>query len=40
MALHLGAQAGVLFPGGAFEDATGARMPPQYVAASRVGFQY
>lgn len=40
MALHLGAQAGVLFPGGAFEDATGASLPPQYVAASRVGFQY
>lgn len=38
--LQLGAQAGVLFPGAAFEDATGNAAPSQYLAAARVGFQY
>lgn len=40
MSLQLGVQAGVLFPGGAFEDASGAVLGPQGLAVSRVGFQY
>ncbi len=38
--LQLGAQAGVLFPGGALEDASGVRMPAQWLAMGRFGLQY
>jgi hypothetical protein len=38
--LQLGAQAGVLFPGGATEDADGNRMPIQWLAMGRLGIQY
>jgi hypothetical protein len=37
---NLGAQAGVLFPGGAFEDETGARLPVQWVAIGRAGLTF
>lgn len=38
--LQLGAQAGVLFPGHAFDDAGGAAMPTQWTAVGRLGLQY
>ena len=38
--LQLGAQGGVLFPGGALADATGATMKTPWVAIGRVGLQY
>jgi hypothetical protein len=38
--LQLGAQAGVLFPGGALADATGATMKTPWIAVGRVGLQY
>jgi hypothetical protein len=40
MRLQLGAQAGVLFPGGALADATGATMKTPWVAIGRVGLQF
>lgn len=36
---QLGAQAGVLFPGGAFDDATGATLRTPWVAIGRLGLQ-
>jgi hypothetical protein len=38
--LQLGAQAGVLFPGGALADATGTAMKTPWIAVGRVGLQY
>lgn len=38
--LQLGAQAGVLLPGGALADATGATMKTPWVAIGRVGLQF
>lgn len=37
---QLGAQGGVLFPGGALEDAAGARMPVQWIGVGRFGLQF
>jgi len=36
----LGAQAGLLFPGGAFENDVGARLPPQWIAVGRAGLLF
>jgi hypothetical protein len=36
---QVGAQAGVLFPGGAFEDAGGVSLPTQWVTVGRLGLQ-
>src|SRR5262249_39803901 len=33
-----GAQGGILFPGGAFEDASGAGLPMQWLAVGRLGL--
>jgi hypothetical protein len=38
--LQLGAQAGVLFPGGALADATGTAMKTPWIAIGRAGLQY
>jgi hypothetical protein len=38
--LQLGAQGGVLFPGGALADATGATMKTPWIVIGRVGLQY
>jgi hypothetical protein len=38
--LQLGAQAGVLFPGGALADATGATLRTPWVAIGRLGLQF
>ena len=38
--LQVGAQAGVLFPGGALADATGVEMKTPWIAIGRVGLQY
>ncbi len=38
--LELGAQAGVLFPGHAFDDASGDSLAPQYLAVARLGVQF
>jgi len=38
--LQLGAQAGVLFPGGALADASGVAMKTPWLAVGRVGLQY
>jgi hypothetical protein len=38
--LQLGAQAGVLFPGGALADANGVEMKTPWIAIGRVGLQY
>jgi hypothetical protein len=38
--LQLGAQAGVLFPGGALADASGNAMKAPWIAVGRVGLQY
>jgi hypothetical protein len=38
--LQLGAQAGVLFPGGALADANGVAMKTPWIAVGRVGLQY
>ena len=38
--LQLGAQAGVLFPGGALADATGAAMKTPWITVGRVGVQF
>jgi hypothetical protein len=38
--LQLGAQAGVLLPGGALADATGATMKTPWITIGRVGLQY
>lgn len=35
---NVGAQAGVLFPGGAFENADGQRLPVQWIAIGRLGL--
>ncbi len=40
VALTLGAQAGVLFPGGALADASGKSMPIQHLSMARVGFSF
>jgi hypothetical protein len=40
LTLELGAQGGVLFPGNAFADQNGERMPTQYLAMGRLGLQY
>ena len=37
---QLGAQAGVLFPGGALADATGTEMKTPWIAIGRAGLQY
>ncbi len=37
---QVGAQAGVLFPGGALEDASGARLNTQWVVIGRLGLQF
>ena len=36
----LGAQAGLLLPGGAFEDENGERLPPQWIVISRLGLLF
>jgi hypothetical protein len=36
----LGAQGGILFPGGALEDENGIRMPPQWIAIGRLGLLF
>jgi len=36
----VGAQAGLLFPGGAFENADGTRLPPQWIAIGRLGLLF
>jgi hypothetical protein len=38
--LQLGAQAGILFPGGAFADATGSIMNAPWIVVGRVGLQF
>jgi hypothetical protein len=38
--LLAGAQAGILFPGGAFENADGDRLPPQWIAIGRLGLLF
>jgi len=40
LAVQLGAEGGVLFPGHAFDDATGKTMPTQWIAVGRAGLQY
>ena len=40
LVLQLGAQAGILFPGGAFADANGQIMNAPWLAQGRVGLQY
>lgn len=40
LTLQLGAQAGILFPGGALADASGQTMKAPWLAASRVGLQF
>lgn len=37
---QLGAEGGVLFPGGAFDDAVGNRLPVQALGQARVGLQF
>jgi hypothetical protein len=37
---QLGAQGGVLFPGGALEDASGARLDTQWIAVGRLGLLF
>jgi hypothetical protein len=37
---QLGAQGGVLFPGGALANAAGERLPPQWLAVARFGLQF
>lgn len=37
---QLGAQGGVLFPGSAFEDQSGLRLPPQWMAVGRFGLLF
>jgi hypothetical protein len=37
---QLGVQGGVLFPGGALEDAGGVRLPPQWIAVGRAGLLF
>jgi len=39
-AVHLGSQAGILFPGNAFADATGSPLGRQYLAMGRLGVVY
>ena len=36
----VGAQGGILFPGGAFENAAGDRLPPQWIAVGRLGLLF
>ena len=36
----IGAQAGLLLPGAAFEDANGVRLPPQWIAVGRLGLLF
>jgi hypothetical protein len=38
--VQLGAQAGVLFPGGAFADASGSIMSAPYMVMGRAGMQF
>jgi hypothetical protein len=40
LTLELGGQAGIFFPGNAFVDAQGERLPTQYLAMLRLGLQY
>lgn len=40
LTLQLGAQAGVLFPGGALANGAGERLPPQWLAVARLGLQF
>lgn len=40
MKAQVGAQAGVLFPGGAFENADGVRLPVQWIAVGRLGLLF
>ncbi|MEB2311301.1 MAG: hypothetical protein OZ928_05595 [Polyangiaceae bacterium] len=40
MTLQLGAQGGALFPGGAFDDASGNGLGTQYLGVGRLGLQY
>lgn len=40
MKAQLGAQAGVLFPGAAFENAAGERLPVQWIAVGRLGVLF
>jgi len=40
MLLNVGVEGGVLFPGGAFDDARGASLPNQYLLNSKLGMQY
>jgi len=37
---QIGAQAGVLFPGGALEDASGTRLKTQWIVVGRLGIQF
>ena len=37
---QLGAEGGVLLPGGAFDDAVGNRLPVQALGQARVGLQF
>ena len=37
---QIGAQGGVLFPGGAFEDASGVRLKTQWIAVGRLGLLF
>lgn len=37
---QIGAQAGLLLPGTAFEDANGVRLPPQWLVQGRLGLQF
>ncbi|MEA2749880.1 MAG: hypothetical protein QOI41_4023, partial [Myxococcales bacterium] len=36
----IGGQAGLLLPGGAFENADGSRLPPQWIAIGRLGLLF
>jgi hypothetical protein len=38
--LQLGIEGGLLFPGGAFDDAVGNKLPKQYLLNSKVGLQF
>jgi len=40
MMLNVGAEGGVLFPGGAFDDAAGTALPNQYLLNTKLGMQY
>ena len=40
LVLQLGAQAGILFPGGAFADASGSIMNAPWIVVGRAGLQF